>query len=205
MGQKPRIRPHTGAPALFLLMALALVHCVGLTGVGLTQGKRAPERATSGPQAVKYATADLPAPVQEMREAILSAVSTGRIEDLRHAYELNELKPDLAAEPVADPVAYWQRISGDGRGLEVLAALGQILEAGYVVLPTGRDLENNRIYVWPYFAEVPLAGLTPAQDVELMRLLGAATALNLRATGRYSWWRIAIGADGVWHSFRKMP
>jgi hypothetical protein len=140
-----------------------------------------------------------------MREAILSAVSTGRIEDLRHAYELNELKPDLAAEPVADPVAYWQRISGDGRGLEVLAALGQILEAGYVVLPTGRDLENNRIYVWPYFAEVPLAGLTPAQDVELMRLLGAATALNLRATGRYSWWRIAIGADGVWHSFRKMP
>jgi hypothetical protein len=186
-------------------MALALVHCVGLTGVGLTQGKRAPERATSGPQAVKYATADLPAPVQEMREAILSAVSTGRIEDLRHAYELNELKPDLAAEPVADPVAYWQRISGDGRGLEVLAALGQILEAGYVVLPTGRDLENNRIYVWPYFAEVPLAGLTPAQDVELMRLLGAATALNLRATGRYSWWRIAIGADGVWHSFRKMP
>jgi hypothetical protein len=59
--------------------------------------------------------------------------------------------------------------------------------------------------VWPYFAEVPLAGLTPAQDVELMRLLGAATALNLRATGRYSWWRIAIGADGVWHSFRKMP
>ena len=205
MGQKPRIRPHTGAPGLFLLMALALVHCVGLTGVGLTQVQRAPERTTRGPQAVKYATADLPAPVQEMREAILSAVSTGRIEDLRHAYELNELKPDLAAEPVADPVAYWQRISGDGRGLEVLAALGQILEAGYVVLPTGRDLENNRIYVWPYFAEVPLAGLTPAQDVELMRLLGAATALNLRATGRYSWWRIAIGADGVWHSFRKMP
>jgi hypothetical protein len=205
MGQKPRIRPHTGAPGLFLLMALALVHCVGLTGVGLTQVQRAPERTTSGPLAVKYATADLPAPVQELREAILSAVSTGRIEDLRHAYELNELKPDLAAEPVADPVAYWQRISGDGRGLEVLAALGQILEAGYVALPTGRDLENNKIYVWPYFAEVPLAGLTPAQDVELMRLLGAATALNLRATGRYSWWRIAIGADGVWHSFRKMP
>jgi hypothetical protein len=205
MGQKPRIRPHTGAPGLFLLMALALVHCVGLTGVGLTQVQRAPERTTSGPLAVKYATADLPAPVQELREAILSAVSTGRIEDLRHAYELNELKPDLAAEPVADPVAYWQRISGDGRGLEVLAALGQILEAGYVALPTGRDLENNKIYVWPYFAEVPLAGLNPAQDVELMRLLGAATALNLRATGRYSWWRIAIGADGVWHSFRKMP
>jgi len=140
-----------------------------------------------------------------MREAILSAVSSGRIEDLRDAYDLNELKPDLAAEPVADPVAFWQQISGDGRGLEVLAALGQILEAGYVVLPTGRDLENNRIYVWPYFAEVPLAQLSPAQEVELMRLLGAAAAREVTVKGRYSWWRIAIGADGVWHSFRKMP
>ena len=72
------------------------------------------------------------------------------------AYELNELKPHLAAAPVTDPVAFWKEISADGRGLEVLAALGQILDAGYVVLPTGRDLENNRIYVWPYFAELPL-------------------------------------------------
>jgi hypothetical protein len=205
MGQKPRIRPHTGALALFLLVALVLVHCVGSPSAGLAQGKSGPQATLSAVPRVMYGTADLPAPVQEMREAILSAVSTGRIEDLRHAYELNELKPDLAAKSVADPVAFWKQISVDGRGLEVLAALGQILEAGYVVLPTGRDLENNRIYVWPYFAEVPLAGLTPAQDVELMRLLGAATARELKATGRYSWWRIAIGADGVWHSFRRMP
>ena len=140
-----------------------------------------------------------------MRDIILSAVSAGRIEELRQAYDLNELKPDLAAEPVADPVAYWKRISADGGGLEVLAVLGQILEAGYVVLPTGRDLENNRLYVWPYFAEVPLATLTPAQEVELMRALGVGAAGELKAKGHYSSWRLAIGADGVWHSFRKMP
>jgi hypothetical protein len=202
MGQKPRIRPHTGALALFLLVALILVYCVGSS---LAQRKSGPLATTSAAPRVIYGAADLPAPVQEMREAILSAVSAGRIEDLRYAYELNELKPDLAAEPVADPVAYWEQISGDGRGLEVLAALGQILEAGHVVLPTGRDLENNRIYVWPYFAEVPLRDLTPAQEVELMRLLGVATARDLKAKGRYAWWRIAIGADGVWHSFRKIP
>src|SRR5262245_22621472 len=150
MGLKLRTRPHTGALALFLLAALSLVHCVGSPSAGLAQGKSGPETMRGAPPPfprVRYATADLPAPVQEMREAILSAVSSGRIEDLRVAYELNELKPDLAAEPVADPVAYWQQISVDGRGLEVLAALGQILEAGYVVLPTGRDLENNRVYV----------------------------------------------------------
>jgi hypothetical protein len=204
MRQKLRIGPHTGAPSIFLLMAFALVYCVGLLGDGVAQRTRAAKVAVAAPR-VHYAMAELPGPVQEMRDVILSAVSSGRIEDLRQAYDLNELKPDLAAEPIADPVAFWKEFSTDGSGLEVLAALGQILDAGYVILPTGRDLENNRVYVWPYFAEVPLATITPAQEVELMRLLGAATARELKAKGRYSWWRIAIGADGVWHSFRKMP
>jgi len=185
-------------------MALAVVYCVGSMGEGTAQRNLAAKAAAAAPR-VYYGTAELPGPVQEMRDSILSAVGSGRIEDLRQAYDLNELKPDLAAEPVADPVAFWRDISADGRGLEVLAALGQILEAGYVIVPTGRDLENNRVYVWPYFAEVPLATITPAQEVELMRLLGVATAREFKAKGRYSSWRIAIGADGVWHSFRKMP
>ena len=203
MGEKLRTGPHSGALLLFLLMAFALVYCVGLLGDGAAQRTRA-AKVAAAPQ-VHYATAELPGPVQEMRDLILSAVNSGHIEDLRQAYDLNELKPDLAAEPIADAVAFWQEISADGRGLEVLAALGQILDAGYVILPTGRDLENNRVYVWPYFAELPLATITPAQEVELMRLLGPATARELKAKGRYAWWRIAIGADGVWHSFRKMP
>jgi hypothetical protein len=140
-----------------------------------------------------------------MREAILAAVSSGRIEDLRHAYELNELKPDLGTQPVRDPVAHWKQISGDGEGREVLAALAEALDAGYVVLPLGRDLENNRIYVWPYFAEVPLGKLTPAQEVELLRLVAPAAAKEMRAAGKYTHWRLSIGADGTWHSFRRGP
>ena len=139
----------------------------------------------------------------DMREAILGAVHSGRIEDLRYAFELNELKPDLGAEAASDPVAHWKRISGDGEGREVLAALAQILDAGYVTLPLGRDPENNRIYIWPYFAEVPLATLTPGQQVELLRLVPPAAAKDMIAAGKYSYWRVAIGADGVWHSFRK--
>ena len=98
-------------------------------------------------------------------------------------FELNELKPDLGAEPAGDPVAYWKKVSGDGEGREVLAVLSQILEAGYVVLPLGRDLENNRIYIWPYFAEVPLGKLTPAQEVELLRLVPPAAAREMKGTG----------------------
>ena len=125
---------------------------------------------------------------------------------MRHAWDLNELKPDLGvALADGDPIAHWKRISGDGEGREVLAALGEILDAGYVVLPLGRDLENNRVYVWPYFAEVALDKLTPAQEVELLRLVSPAALKDMRAAGKYTHWRIAIGADGTWHSFRRGP
>ena len=86
---------------------------------------------------------------------------------------------------------------------DILAAIAEILEAGYVALPLGRDIENNRIYVWPYFAEVPLGKLTPAQEVELLRLVPPAAVREMISGGRYTHWRLAIGADGTWHSFRK--
>ena len=89
------------------------------------------------------------------------------------------------------------------KGWEILAALAEMLEAGYVVLPLGRDLENNRLYMWPYFAEVPLDRLTPAQEVELLRLVPPAAAKDMKGKGKYTHWRLAIGADGTWHSFRK--
>jgi hypothetical protein len=140
-----------------------------------------------------------------MREAILSAVRSGHIEDLRHAWELNEMKPDLGVAAVSDPIAHWRQISGDGEGREVLAALAEILDAGYVMLPLGRDIENNRLYVWPYFAEVPIDKLSPTQEVELLRLVPPAIAKEMRSTGKYTHWRIVIGADGTWHSFRRDP
>jgi hypothetical protein len=170
----------------------------------LGSAKGAPAAPRSAPE-VRYGTEALPAPVREMREAILAAIKSGRIEDLRHAYELNELKPDLGAQPVSDPVAHWKQISGDGEGREILAILAEILDAGYVVLPLGRDLENNRVYVWPYFAEIALDKLTPAQQVELLRLVPPAAAKEMRASGKYTHWRLAIGADGTWHSFRRGP
>ena len=196
---------------LFLLAPFPLVHCLGSATAVLSQsakpksgGPKKQQSAASAPQ-VKYGTEGLPAPVQDMREAILAAVRSGRIEELRPAWELNELRPDFGIPRDADPVAHWKQISGDGEGREVLAALAQVLDAGYVTLPLGRDPENNLIYVWPYFAEVPLAALTPGQEVELLRLVPPAAAKAMRETSKYNYWRIAIGADGTWHSFRREP
>ena len=199
---------------LFLLVQFGLVQCFGPTSPALSQTPAAKSGSAKkqqpiSPQAleVRYGTDHLPGPVQDMREAILSAVRAGRIEELRHAWELNELKPDLGVplSPGGDPIAHWKRISGDGEGREILAALGEILDAGYVVLPLGRDLENNKIYVWPYFAEVGLDKLTPSQEVELLRLVTAAALEDMRSAGKYTHWRLAIGADGTWHSFRRGP
>jgi len=199
---------------LFLVAPLPLVHCLGLAAAASAQAvsddahhqsvgaARAP---TMGAPKIAYGTDELPGAVQDMRAAILEAVHAGEIEDLRRAYELNELKPDLGDGPIADPVAHWRQISGDGEGREILAILAGILDAGYVTVAGGRDVENARVYVWPYFAEMPISSLSKAQEVELLRLVSPAALAAMRAAGRYTYWRVTIGADGTWHSFRKQP
>ena len=202
--------------ALFLVALSPLVHCLGPTAPAWSQSPTSPEKSKADGSVrqtvrpalkIHYGSEGLPGAVEDMREAILSAVRSGNIEDLRVAYELNELKPDLGPDikPIGDPVAYWRRISGDGAGREILAILATLLEGGYVTLALGRDLENDRVYVWPYFAEVPLDSLSPAQEVELLRLVPPARAAQMKAAGKYTYWRLAIGADGTWHSFKQQP
>ena len=190
-----------------LLVLIALVHVGGMGG-GVSrasaqkskgQPPAAKSPATKPASEVRYGTAGLPVPVLEMREAILAAARSGRIEELKSAIELNEMKPTFGDGPVADPIGFLKQASADGEGREVLAALANLLDAGYVAVPLGRDLENNRIYVWPYFAETGLANLTPAQEVELYRLVPPAAVKEMREKGRYGYWRVGIAADGTWH------
>ena len=145
----------------------------------------------------------LPAPVEEMRHAILAATQTGRIEDLIVPLDWNELTPSVAKDAVDDPIAYWKKTSGDGEGREILAALADILQMRPAELPFGKDLENNTIYVWPYLAEAKLDELTPAEEVDLLRLVSPQKAEEMRKAKKWTWWRLTIGADGTWHSFEK--
>lgn len=201
--------------AVFLLALAVIVHASPVTGSAYAQssGDRSPTRgdpAKGGARAapdreVRYGTDGLPGPVIEMREAILGAVRSGQIEDLKAAIEMNEMKPAFSGGPVADPIAALRSSSMDGEGREVLAALGNILESGYVAIPAGRDIENNRIYVWPYFGETGTKTLSPSAEVELYRLAPAADVRRMRESGRYDGWRIGIGADGVWHFLLRGP
>lgn len=145
----------------------------------------------------------LPAPVEEMRQAILAAALSGDVEELRVPLDWNELKPDAGVAPGEDPIAHWKKISGDGQGREILAALANMLPMRPAEVPLGRDIENNRIYVWPYLAEAKLDGLSPAEEVDLLRLVSPEVAKAMRDKKKWTWWRLTIGADGTWHSFKK--
>lgn len=145
----------------------------------------------------------LPAHVVEMRDLILSAARSGNVEDLKTAIEWNEMRPDLGAANSADPIQSLMSASGDANGRDILAAITEILEMPPAALPLGKDLENNMIYVWPYLAEKPLDALTPAQEVDLYRLVPPDKVKEMREKKRWTWWRLVIGADGTWHAFKK--
>jgi hypothetical protein len=166
---------------------------------------RAGEKAASergGPKERAYHGA-LPQSVVDMREQILAAVHAGDVAELGDAIAWNEIKPDFGEPANADPVAYWKKISADGEGREVLAILANLLALPPARLAIGKDPENAHVYVWPYLAELPLDRLTPAEEVDLYRVMPAAAAKAQKGAKTWSGWRLAIGADGTWHTFRK--
>ena len=187
------------------ILVLALSPLVYRAQPLLAAGERARREAKPGAKATGpvsgHETRLLPPAVADMRAAILNAVEVGDIAELRYAIELNELKPDFGAPPGSDPIAFLKAQSVDGKGGEMLAVLGRLLEGAWAAIPAGREIENNRIYVWPHFAEVPLAKLSPAEAAVLEQLVSPADVKAMREAGRWTWWRLAIGADGVWHSF----
>lgn len=197
-------RALTALRGCLLVVSLAsIVQWLAPAGVVMAQPDFEAEPITGCTAGAGTPAPPLPTPVQEMREAILTAVRSGDIEDLRLALEWNELRPHVADEPVDDPIAYWKRISGDGEGREILAVLAEILECDHAALPIGDDVENNLVYVWPGLSEAELSQLTPQQEVALYRLVGPAEVKAMRESGRWQWWRLAIGADGTWHTFHK--
>jgi hypothetical protein len=190
--------------------ALVISSCLLAFGLpALAQAAKADAGASASkgqpllPAQVRYGTDGLPRPVLELREALQAAVEAGRIEELAQTFAETPIAPDIGAAQGADPVAHWKRVSGDGHGREVLAALSLILETGYAEIRRGADIENNKLYVWPYFAEMPLGKLTPRQEVELLRLVPASMAREMKEKGKYTHWRLVIGADGTWHALRK--
>ena len=157
------------------------------------------------PPASKFGGKDIPLPknVADMRHALLAATQSGNIEDLRTPYEWNELPPTISNEKIDDPIAYWKKNSRDGQGFEILNIIDKLLNLPPSKLNVGSDVENSALYVWPYLSELDLSKLTPRQQFELRTLVPPKEAREIMDSKKWTWWRLAIGADGTWHSFMK--
>jgi hypothetical protein len=156
-----------------------------------------PAPAGSGVPNVHYDVTELPDPAHRMFEEIIVAAQSGDIVQLKPVLEMNELKPMVATAAVDDPIAFWKKASADGQGREVMAALLNILNAGFAKVKDGKE----ETYVWPYFAEADLAKLSPTQIIELYRVVPAAQAVAMQKSGKYTYYRLGISANGVWHYF----
>ncbi|HUS96045.1 MAG TPA: hypothetical protein VMX97_04820 [Hyphomicrobiaceae bacterium] len=177
------------------------------TGAAPIETKTGDNKAKSPPIQILYGEKGLPAPVSEMRDAILAAARTGKLSELLIPIQWNELPPDFGDMPATsskrDPVPYFKSLSIDGEGREIMAILIKVLSAPAAVVREGRDIENNRTFIWPYLARLPLKTLTPAQSVELLGLVPRADYVAMVAGGTYTSWSVTIGADGTWHSFHR--
>jgi hypothetical protein len=132
-----------------------------------------------------------------MLQQIAAAAESGEIENMRPVFESNELKPMVATAYVDDPIAFWKKASVDGTGRDVLAAMLNVMSSGFVRVGKAQA----EMYVWPYFAETDLAKLTPAQNVELYRIVAPSVAASIKKAGKYSYYRLGIAPNGVWHYF----
>ena len=194
-----------------ILTALGLIVAGGLAAQTRVQTETIqPPAAPGAPQAPAVATepsvpaeiitdlSRLPVPVARMRERILEAARSGDLEKLLLVMQSNETLPVFSFGDEKDPIAFWKANFPDSDGIEILATLIQILETGFVHVARGTPQD---MYVWPYFAQTPLKDLSREQKVELFRIVTGSDYKEMTAFGAYSFYRVGIAPDGVWHYF----
>jgi hypothetical protein len=157
----------------------------------------ATEAPAAGSPEVIYDLNRLPDPIRETLQSIVVAAQSGKIDDMLPVLEENELPPMLSATAVSDPIAFWKKASADGQGHDILAAMLNVFSSGFIRKGEGKDV----MYVWPYFAEMDLTKLTPVQEVDFFRVVPPPQGLEMKKSGKYTYYRAGIGADGVWHYF----
>tara|TARA_R110001592_G_scaffold216557_2_gene470166 strand:- start:32 stop:706 length:675 start_codon:yes stop_codon:yes gene_type:complete len=147
---------------------------------------------------ISYDISLLPQAVQKTRAALIAAARSGNLAALNTIISANGRPPVVAFDEIDDPVGHLRELSGDEEGQEILAILLEIMEAGYAQVDAETEAE---IYVWPYFAYVPLDTLTPEQRVELFTLVTAGDYEDMKVFGAYNFFRAGISPDGVWQFF----
>lgn len=163
------------------------------------EDQAAEEPKTVEPVEVLSDVSKIPAPVARMRELIVEAAASGDIERLRPLLGKGPTQTQVTGVSAdEDPIAILKSLSGDQDGVEILAILLDVLSTSFVQVEKGTPQEA---YVWPYFAEKPLASLTAPEKVDLFRLVTAGDFADMEEFGSYNFYRVGIMPDGKWKFF----
>jgi hypothetical protein len=168
----------------------------GSRDVGPQAAAAEPDRA-AGPE-IATDISRLPPAVLRTRERILAAARTGDLQTLLALMHANGNMPVFSHTQRQDPAAYWRETYPDSDGVEILSILITILETEPVRIDAGTPQET---YLWPYFARLPIKSLTPAQKVELFRVVTGSDYKEMLERGRYVFYQVGIGPDGSWRYF----
>lgn len=159
-----------------------------------TVSKTTDEEDAGPPPAIVYGEEGLPKPVRDVREKLMAIAKTGDIEALRPYIQTGDEGTLLSfGEASGDPIQFLKSASGDGEGIEILAIMLEVLEAGHVRNEPGSD---NEIFVWPYFTAIAVDKLTKPQKVELFELVTAGDYQEMLGFGAYNFYRLGISPDG---------
>ncbi len=148
---------------------------------------------------IQYDLTRLPPEVSRTRSLILEAARSANPDLLRPLLGAGDDTTQLSlGEIEGDPIAFIKGLSGDPDGLEILAIMEEVLNAGFVHLDIGTAEE---LYVWPYFFAIPLEKLTAPQKVELFKIITAGDYEEMKSFGSYIFYRFGITPAGKWAFF----
>ena len=150
------------------------------------------------PDRIGRSPEQLPEPVRKTWQALVNAARSGNIEALRPLIDAQPEPPMFTFGKAVDPIDHLKSLSGDPDGREMLAILLEILEIGFVRVERGTE---NDMFIWPYFADVPLERLSAEQTVELFTILTAGEYQDMLSYGAYIFFRVGISPDGAWQFF----
>ena len=146
------------------------------------------------PSQIAFGDDGLPSPVRDLRAKLMEIAKTGDIEKLRPYLQGGEDATILSfGDAPKDPIAFLKEASGDGQGVEMLAILLEVLQAGHAHVEPG---DADEIYIWPYFTQVQIDTLTKPQMVQLFELVTAGDYDAMKAFGAYNFFRVGISPDG---------
>src|SRR5262245_5269799 len=138
----------------------------------------------------------LPPAVARTRDRILAMARSGNLQGVAAIVQTDGATFSWSDE--RDPAAFWRANYPDSEGLEALSILTTILEAPFVHVDRGTQQE---VYLWPYFARMPLNALSREQKVALFKIVTGGDYKDMLAFGTYTFFRIGISPDGTWQFF----